>query len=475
MIKSTDHTSVKLILIVCLISALVGALIAYFGVSFQLVLAVVILFVIVFILIQGKKSLQTGFLVWVWSFIIGYRTIPITPYFRIHPLIVLLTLLSIILLGIFKNEKGLRLKLPNLIWLFSIFWIWGFIVGGVNSLKFTNMIADALNFFFLVPLFYIILYLSKYPNFWKMATMSFLGSGVLICFLGILEYYVPAFSHLIPGLVQAQTEGLPSFSGFTRASFAFWGANPAVLVSALSLPMVVLVPHYYKGWAAKFLALVFFVIIAVGVYISGTRVAWMMLFLTTILISFFSYKYIGLALTAAFWFVASRFFTADMWTLIVSVTTPLTTGQVMDSSINKRITRQSDAIQLALDHPFGVGWTGSGWVHGDFTQVAANLGILAGVIFLLWYLITLLRGWKMYRDRPKDNVFFVLLTCFILAGVILALEGAEVLPQYIMPVWFVWGLMEAYLQQNKTIQNTSFKGEKWQRLLYFYRHSTKKR
>jgi len=317
------------------------------------------------------------------------------------------------------------------------------------------MLADALNFFFLIPLFYVILYLSRNQNFWKMATMSFLGSGVVICALGIIEYYVPAFSHLIPGLVQAQTEGLHSFSGFTRASFAFWGANPAVLVSALSLPMVFLVPHYFKGWGAKFLAVVFFVIIAVGIYISGARIAWMMFFVTTILISFFAYKYIGLALTAVFWFVVSRFFTAEIWTLILSVTTPLTTGQAIDSSINKRILRQYDAIKLALDHPFGVGWTGSGWVHGDFTQVAANLGLLAGVIFVLWYLTTLFRGWKMYKKRPKDKVFFVLLTSFILAGIILALEGAEVLPQYIMPVWLVWGLIEAYLQSKNKIMDVN--------------------
>lgn len=446
-----NFKSITITLIITL-SVLAGLFSVRFNGDFRFLLYILLVFssLLVFIL-AGKLAIRFGFFIWIAFFILGYRTISLTSYFKLHPLIIFLFFLSLIFLGILKNEKGIRLHLPIIIWIFNIFWIWGFIIGGLNSLKFSNMIADALNFFFLVPLFYIILYLSRDPSFWKMSIMSFAGIGTLICLFGVLEYYVPAFSHLMPGFVQAQTEGLHSFSGFTRASFAFWGANPAVLISALSLPMVFLVPHYYKGWAAKFLAVIFFFIIAVGVYISGTRVAWIMLFLTTILISFFSYKYIGLAFTAAFWFVVSRFFTADMWTLILSVTTPLTTGQAMDSSINKRITRQSDAFQLALNHPFGVGWTGSGWVHGDFTQVAANLGILAGLVFLIWYLSTLTRGWKMYRDRPKDNVFFVLLTCFILAGVILALEGAEVLPQYIMPVWFVWGIFEAYLQQKKQI------------------------
>ncbi len=154
---------------------------------------------------------------------------------------------------------------------------------------------------------------------------------------------------------------------------------------------------------------------------------------------------------AVFWVIASRFFTAQVWNLVRSVTTPLTTGQFLDSSMLVRYTRQEDALQLALQNPLGVGWTGSGWVHGDFTQVAADLGLLAGAIFLLWYLATLYRAFKTYRKYPEDRIFQAILTSFILAGILLATEGMEVLPQFAMPVWFVWGLMEAYLQQKNSI------------------------
>jgi O-antigen ligase len=119
--------------------------------------------------------------------------------------------------------------------------------------------------------------------------------------------------------------------------------------------------------------------------------------------------------------------------------------------MNVRYIRQQDAFQLALQNPMGVGWSGSGWVHGDFTQVAADLGLIAGVIFLMWYLTTLYRAWKTYRKYPQDRVFQAILTSFILAGVVLATEGVQVLPQFAMPVWFVWGLMEAYLQQKNSI------------------------
>jgi fatty-acid desaturase len=63
----------------------------------------------------------------------------------------------------------------------------------------------------------------------------------------------------------------------------------------------------------------------------------------------------------------------------------------------------------------------------------------------------LYRGWKYYRKNPKDWLFQSLLTSFILCGIVLATEGVQVLTQFIMPVWFVWGLIEAYMQQKKII------------------------
>jgi hypothetical protein len=101
---------------------------------------------------------------------------------------------------------------------------------------------------------------------------------------------------------------------------------------------------------------------------------------------------LGILLTSVLWFVASRFFSPETWNLIISVYLPVATGQVLDTSIQKRVMRQQDAFQLAVANPLGVGWSSSGWVHGDFIQVAANLGILASFVFLIWYFHTLYRA-----------------------------------------------------------------------------------
>lgn len=448
MLSSSALRNIIPYLLVGVLSLLGGWGIAQYGADFRYLLFLVLLIAMIAIIAVGKKALKAGFFLWIWMFLLGYRTIYFTTYFKLHPLIVFLVPLFLILLFSLKYERNNdSIKLPSILWIFSAFWILGFISGAARGLPWANMIADALNFFFLVPLFMIVLYLSKTPGFWKSASMVFLASGTMICLLGTVEFYFPQFRSLLPGLIQTNVEGLGSFSGFTRASFAFWGATPAVIVSALALPMVWLVPEFHKGWVAKFFAFIIIVILGIGIYISGTRAAWLMVFVASILLAYFAFNISGILVSAVFWFVASRFFPPEAWKLILSIFIPLRYGQILDSSIQKRVIRQQDALQLAIHNPLGVGWSGSGWVHGDFTQVAANLGILAGIIFLGWYLLTLYRAWIMYRKYSRDKVFQAILISFVLCGVVLATEGAQVLAQYIMPVWFVWGLMEAYLQQ----------------------------
>ena len=209
------------VLLVSILSLFGGWGIAYYGANFRYLLFLAILVAIVIVVAVGKKALQVGFVIWIWMFLLGYRTIYITSYFKLHPLLVFLAVLFLILLFSLKSERNIQIELPSVLWIFSVFWVWGFIPGAANGISWANMIADALNFFFIIPLFMIVLYLSRSPGFWKSATIAFLASGTMICLLGIIEFYSPQFRNLLPGLLQTDVEGLVSFSGFMRASFAF--------------------------------------------------------------------------------------------------------------------------------------------------------------------------------------------------------------------------------------------------------------
>ena len=418
--------------------------------TFQLLLYILLFFTAMAVAASGKNALRNGFYVWIGMFLLGYRTIHFTSDFSLHPLILGLFLLLLLYSLEINQSSSFTNKLPGLLKLFIIFCFWGFVPGLINDNPWPIMISDSLNVFLLVPLFLIMFRLSKQTGFWKNSSMLFLASGVMISFLGTLEYFWPPFRNLIPGLVA--TNGVVSFisvNGFNRAGFAFWGATPAVLIVAMALPMVFMVPKFYKGIFAKILSVPILAILLVGIYISGTRVAWLMVILTAIFMAYHFYKFFGLLLALIVAGFSYSFLPPDAVQLVTSISTPLQTGQFLDSSMATRFSRQQDAFALTIQNPWGVGWSGSGWVHGDFIQFAANLGIIAGIVFLVWYLQTLRRALLEYFRDPKNIFLAVIILSFVLGGFVLATEGVQVLAQFAMPVWFVWGLTESYLQDIK--------------------------
>jgi len=90
-------------------------------------------------------------------------------------------------------------------------------------------------------------------------------------------------------------------------------------------------------------------------------------------------------------------------------------------------------------------------VHSDFLQVGANLGLLGGLIFFGGYLYTFARlGRRVLLEPRIDNegdLGVCLLLANLRAGGTIATQGDEVLPQLVLPVWFVWVLVEVWLRQ----------------------------
>jgi hypothetical protein len=94
-------------------------------------------------------------------------------------------------------------------------------------------------------------------------------------------------------------------------------------------------------------------------------------------------------------------------------------------------------------------------VHSDFLQVAVNLGVIGGLIFFGGCLYTLLRlGRRLLpnlRNRQHGDLGLSLFLSFLAVLGILAMEGVTVLPQLVLPVWFVWALSEVWLRQTADV------------------------
>src|SRR5207237_10898192 len=106
-------------------------------------------------------------------------------------------------------------------------------------------------------------------------------------------------------------------------------------------------------------------------------------------------------------------------------------GNPIDHSALDRKERALEAISDAITVPFGGGWASAGWVHSDFLQVAANLGLAAGFIFLGGYLYTLVRMVRRMRTwlrtSPQGDLGLSLLLSFVGVGGLFAMHGLQVL------------------------------------------------
>jgi len=137
-------------------------------------------------------------------------------------------------------------------------------------------------------------------------------------------------------------------------------------------------------------------------------------------------------------------------------------GEFVDSSANRRWEWGVGAWRTALRNPLGLGWGGAGWPHADFLQVAVNLGLLAGLLFLGAYLMTLWHLWQVIRrctlDGERRALSLAFFLSFAAAGGHLAVQSVVVLPQLALPVWFVWALVAIWMRQQR--QSSTDRGAK---------------
>jgi hypothetical protein len=72
-------------------------------------------------------------------------------------------------------------------------------------------------------------------------------------------------------------------------------------------------------------------------------------------------------------------------------------------------------------------------------------------LFLGAYVFTLGRLWRHVRTvflpREQRMLGITLLLSFACAGIILATDANLELPQLILPIWFVWVLVEIWMRQ----------------------------
>lgn len=426
------------------------------GPSYKEVIMAIGAMVVAVIVFGRETGIRYGFVLWVLTLTLGYRTIAVTPDLAIHPSEILLWLLLLCILVQRRLVSSARLTFPVWLWIFIPFCVlawWPMIGGGA---PWDRMLNEFRNFLLFIPLIIVAAVVLKRESYWRSLMLAFFGAGSLIALMGILEYWFPEVIKLFPAFVGRAAAPTVTEEGFMRAQFAFWGGPHATFICVLALPAALVLGQWWSHWLQRS-AIVFAAILQVlAIYIGGYRSIWLILIFQILVACVFRLRKQG-AIVA----VLCLMITVGGYELIPRTSERALSGiaalqgHPTDSSATGRKTRAVTAIENAVEVPFGSGWSSAGWVHSDFLQVAVNLGMIGGLIFFAGCLYTLMRlGRRILpnlRSRKHGDLGFSLLLSFIAVLGILAMEGVTVLPQLVLPVWFVWALTEVWLRQTADV------------------------
>ena len=423
----------------CAIAVWLGITMAQFGYGTrEIAILVLVVTGLVLIFLPSERILQIGFYIWLLTFGFGWRTLYLTPSLNIHPIEVLAyTLVFLVLLNNLLRRTPLDLRFPKSVLLLVGLALMGMMTGIARGVQFEYLLQEFKNFLVVIPIFYLVQWFIRDRRHLERVSNLLILVGTYIALLGMLDFFLPGLSRSIandPGVSPVFLAESYAGNTFARVGFIFFGNFTAgfVIFSFFGLT----VHHFFRALgkenrqAALFGALI--MIQLFGMYLSGFRGLW--------------YAVVGFIL--AYGLVRTR-----AVILLVSglVAIPFLPENFMRRFASLFVAGEADSSQLgrfelaqsALDSfyrspIFGVGLTGSGYVHSDLIQIAANLGVFAVLTLGTWWGDLLLKAWRLQRRRDWHGDYAAALFATLVGNlIVLAGEGTLAFLQLIAPIWLM--------------------------------------
>lgn len=440
------------VLIAVVFTALIDIYVIHYGISYRDVIVTSVVVAGLLVFATGERALKVGLVFLVLTFGLGYRTMQLTPTFRVHPSeLVLWGLLAFPLLQPTNwKQRKIRIWLPYWLILFIPFWIWAWLRGLSAGLPWDEMFSEFRNFLLLIPLFIVTERVLANRTNWRHVLLAFYCIGTWIAGMGVLEYTLPEIKTVFSAFItQPETRATPE--RFARATFSFWGSSAATFILVLSAPMAIVVWRWWSRSWQRVLTVLALAAQVLGIYIGGYRSMWIVFTVELLVFGMVGRKPLAAAVCLSLPLLGTWLLPTQAQERALSgISLLMGNPENIDTSGIKRWDRITGALTDTSNQPLGHGWAAAGWVHNDFIQVAANLGVLAGLLFAGAFLFTLCRVLRrvLVPSLTDDrHLGLALLLSFIGAGAILGMEGVEVLTQLVLPVWLVWVLVEVWLRQ----------------------------
>ena len=309
---------------------------------------------IVAVIIFGRElGVRYGFVLWVLTLMLGYRTVAITRELAIHPSEILLWLLLICILAQRNLVTSAKLRFPIWLWLFIPFWVlawWPTITGGI---PWDRMLNEFRNFLLIIPLMIVTPVVLKRDRYWRHLMLAFFVTGAIIALMGNLEYWLPEIAKRFPAFM---TNAAPTITeeGFERAQFSFWGGPPATFICLLALPAGIVLMHWWPRRIHRILIGLGAVLQILGIYIGGYRSIWLILLLQLLTACVLRLRKQGAILAVLCLVIAIGGFELIPRTTERAISgISALQGTPTDSSATGRKRRAIGAVEITLDSPLG--------------------------------------------------------------------------------------------------------------------------
>jgi hypothetical protein len=405
-----------------------------------------------------KNGLENSLKFIIFAFVLGYRTFEPFPGLKLHPieLFIYACIIRIIISNAVKyREMSIGISMLGI---FSIAYFFIDLLTGYHFM----VLLEFKNAFLLIFIFFITQHIHFSKSYFVLLLKYYLMAASLISILGIIEYLFPSFMSSIFGF---ESEPINNFESvfFSRLAFLFWGSHLAANLIAPVFPILLLLKVEKDSIIKNNYTLSFFVLInLIAIYLSGNRISWLILTIL-LLTTIFQYRNLLVPYMKSYALLVTMVFVAYVYSQPVEgryiSTFKALAGQIdtrYDSSGGARMARAQIAIDSIVEKPLGTGWGSQGWVHSDVLQIAASVGIIPGIIFLIAPLFLLFRMYRAYLIAPINDQTVFFSCCGLLIFVIISLyfNGNIMKVQSGAPLLVLWAIADSYLSSYKQVESS---------------------
>lgn len=445
-----------IVLLSCALALGLGVAAAAFEFGFrELVIVALAAACVLFALMPTERVMYFGFALWILSLGIGWRGIWFTTYFRLYAAEVITWLLFVlVVLRTLIVERQLKWHLPKILVVLLLPAFLGIWIGLNNGVPLDVVFADFKLFVLAIPAVFITQTIVTDVLRWQKMMLLVLVIAVYISVLGIIEFLFPSLLTPLRGFFAADST-ITSNRGFVRAAFTFWG-HPSVSVFLLTaFPIACYYLLVEPSGKHRLFGAISVALIVAGIYVAGHRGVWIALSVACIAFALLNIRKGG-------WLVAGGiailpFLPAIFYEDLAPI---LDANTYYDTSVLKRFDFFQGAAQSLFADPFfGRGWGSSGWVHNDFLQLGANLGVPALFALLSWYGFLLWRLYAISKNSayPRERQEYAQLLIAGVIGLLIAVQFEVVISLAALAVcfWCYLALVWRFTELHYPIQTDS--------------------